>query len=75
MDERAWTLMNTRGKLVGMRNNWRQRVVTVHEHPADPDLVVTVGMPFDGGELIVCVETRAEWAATIAAFPRVVTRD
>lgn len=52
--------------LVTVKNNWRQRMVTVFPHPTDTTKVVTVGKPFNGTEPIICIESREDWGACIA---------
>ena len=53
-----------------LRNEWRRRHVTVLAHPSDPEKVISVGVPFGGGEPIVCEEPRAADARAIAKYPR-----
>lgn len=52
-----------------LRNNWRRRHVVVYNHPSDAAKVVSVGHPYDGGEPIVCVELRTEYARVINMYP------
>ena len=55
-----------KGKYIGyFVNKWRQRTVAVFEHPTDPDLIVSVGRPFDGSDPIECEEKRKDWSATL----------
>jgi hypothetical protein len=58
-------------KVIGvMRNNWRQRMVTICQHPTRQDDVVTFGTPFDEGETIVCVEPKIHFENCIQIFPK-----
>lgn len=58
------------GKIIGLlRNNWRQRQVTVYEIPGDAENVRSVGVPFDGGEPVECVELRSQYARVIELYP------
>lgn len=55
-----------KGEYIGrFINEWRRRNVAVYEHLTDPDKVVTIGYPFDGGAPIETVENRQDWTATI----------
>jgi hypothetical protein len=47
------------------QNYWRGRLVEVYYHPTDDSKVVTVGIPHDGSEAIVCVEDIALYAGRI----------
>jgi hypothetical protein len=39
------------------KNNWRRRTVSVYKHPTYPNsVVITVGVPMDGGEPVICEE-------------------
>jgi hypothetical protein len=40
------------------QNNWRQRYVTVYQHPDDNNMVISVGIPFNGGGATICEETK-----------------
>lgn len=51
-------------------NHWRRRRVTVYEHPTDAGMVITVGVPFDGGPPVVCEERKEGWERTISMWPR-----
>ena len=53
-----------------LRNDWRQRHVTVYDHPTDPDQVISVGVPFDGSKPIVCEEPRSAYREVIAHYPK-----
>lgn len=70
----AYTLT---AKPIGFLNNkWRQRQVTVYDHPTDPAKVVSVGIPY-GAERkrsgwVVCVEPRADYERVISSYPKVV---
>lgn len=60
-----------RGNVIGkMRNNWRQRNVTVYEDLDASHMVITVGEPFDGSKPVECHEHRSEWKTTLSCFPR-----
>jgi hypothetical protein len=56
-------------------NNWRQRRVTVHAHPADDSLVVSVGRPFDGSAPVICEEPKANWTRVLSLHPEVAVYD
>lgn len=60
MEIETWPL------LVTVRNEWRQRLVTVYSHPTEDTKVITVGKPFNGGEPIICLESRDDWATCLA---------
>ncbi len=63
-------------KVIGiLRNNWRQRLVTIYEIGDEPDKVLTVGDPFDGSKSIVCVENRADWKRVINLYPKTAVYD
>jgi len=55
--------------LFTVKNNWRQRNITVHEHPALPESVISVGVNFDGKMTVIADETREQWARQIAEVP------
>lgn len=44
-----------------VKSYWRQRNVTVYEHPSDADKVVSVGISFDQRTVVIAEETREEW--------------
>lgn len=52
-----------------VQNNWRQRNVTVYEHPSDAGKVVSVGISFDQRMVVIAEETREEWARQIEELP------
>ena len=63
-------------KLIGrLRNNWRRRDVEVFEIEGDPEHVLSVGQPFDDGEVVECVERRTDWQRVIAMFPELAVYD
>ena len=47
--------------LMMLDNKWRQRKVSVYQHPLFHDRVITVGVPFDGGGAIICDENKSLW--------------
>lgn len=51
--------------LLTLRNNWRQRTVVVHPHPIKPESLITVGVPFQGGEAVICEESRRDWSSNL----------
>lgn len=53
-------------------NRWRRRHVTIHEHPDNPGLCISVGRPYAGGDPIICEEPRTAFARAIAAYPQTV---
>ena len=56
-----------KGEYIGkFINRWRQRTVLVYRHPSDATLLVTVGQPFGGGSVVECVESLADYSATLA---------
>jgi hypothetical protein len=68
----GWDLDDVR-KLdaIGFQNNqWRQRNVTVYQHPINVDKVVTVGESFDDTNIIICEESKDNWQNCIRKFPR-----
>jgi cephalosporin-C deacetylase-like acetyl esterase len=52
-----------------LKNNWRERTVSVRQHPTDPQKVVSIGVPFGGGAPIVCEEGADGYAREIAMYP------
>src|SRR5512145_1151223 len=55
-------------------NKWRQLVIRLHEHPTDPDRVISIGYAFAGGLTVVCDEPRTSWSTAldyIAQFERI----
>jgi hypothetical protein len=68
----GWELDDVR-KLdtIGFQNNqWRQRNVTVYQHPINADKVVTVGESFDDTKVFICEEYKDDWKNCIRKFPR-----
>jgi hypothetical protein len=53
------------------RNNWRQRDVYIFAKPNDPNMVVTVEYPFDGGAPFISHEPRALFTRYIGTFDKV----
>lgn len=59
-----------------LKNNWRQRDVSIYQHPRDPELVVTVGVPRCANPMrVVTVEHKSAYAQAIAKFPDVAIYD
>ena len=56
----TWPLLFT------VRNNYRERTVTVYNHPTDTELLITVGKPFDGGGPAICWERKSDWRSSLA---------
>lgn len=54
-------------KLLAMcKNNWRRRHIKLYQHPKDPSLVVSVGIPYNGSSPpVVCVEPRSLWIGVL----------
>ncbi len=45
-----------------VRSEWRQRDITLHEHPENKSLLYSVGRPFlDPNNPVICCETRDSW--------------
>lgn len=56
------TIDHTKLKVIGTyRNLWRERIVTLKEHPSDPTRLITVGVGFHGGKDVVCDEEREDY--------------
>jgi hypothetical protein len=55
-----------------IRNNWRQREITLHQLP-DTSLVYSVGVFYDGTATIVCEDHVGDWARELAMDGEVVT--
>jgi hypothetical protein len=53
-----------------MKNKWRRRTVVVCQHPTREDDVVSIATPFDGGEIIVCVDSKSDYDLCIKVFPK-----
>lgn len=52
----------TKLKKIGTyRNNWRERDVTLYEHPTDAARVISVGVGIHNGKEVVCDESRADY--------------
>ena len=50
-----------------VRNEWRQRNITLYQHPTEEDKIVSAGLSFDQTQVVVCVETKEEWARELGA--------
>lgn len=51
-------------------NNWRQRHVSVHQHPTMEDTVITIGLPFNNpSDRIICVEEKSDYTRAINMWP------
>jgi hypothetical protein len=59
-------------KVIGLlRNCWRGRNVTLYEIPeSDGTQIVSVGVTFDGAEVVVCAEQREAFKVTLERFPQ-----
>lgn len=56
----------TKLKLLGtFRNNWRERNVSLYEHPTDPESIVSVGVGFHDGKETVCEELRIAYMSQL----------
>ena len=55
--------------LFTVKSNWRQRNITIYQHPVLPDSVISVGVYFDGRKVVIADETREQWARQIAEVP------
>lgn len=56
------TIDYTKLKKVGtFRNNWRERIVTLYEHPTDPKMVVAVGVGIHNNKEVVCEEAKTDY--------------
>jgi hypothetical protein len=53
-----------------VNNKWRQRHVTVHALPDSEVAVISIGRRYDGSEIIVCREQRADYSLAISMFPQ-----
>lgn len=51
--------------LATMKNNWRQRLVRIYQHPKHQEYVISVGEAYDGSQKIVCVESLGCYATAI----------
>ena len=47
-------------------NQWRQRTVTLYEHPDVLSMVVTVGITFDQSMCVCAVEDRRHWRTALS---------
>ena len=62
-------MIQNAGKYLGrFLNEWRRRDVAVYEHVDNPELLITVGWPMDGGEAVVCEERRSDWISTLKSI-------
>lgn len=46
-------------------NNWRQRHITLRQHPTDPSRLISVGVTFNGRMTVYADELRSEWATAL----------
>jgi hypothetical protein len=52
-----------------INNKWRERIVTVYAHPINPEMVISIGVPFDPRrEVVPCEETLVAWRREILEF-------
>lgn len=49
-------------------NKWRERNITLYEHPENPENVISVGKSFCGNKIVVAVEKRTAWNRAIYYF-------
>lgn len=54
--------------LFTVRNNWRNRNVSVYQHPEQQDRVLTIGESFDGLLTVIADETKADYAHEFNLF-------
>jgi hypothetical protein len=57
-----------------IQNNWRQRTVSVYEHPVLKECVFSIGRPFASGDLngiVICVELKSDYDRAIYLYPTV----
>ena len=47
-------------------SKWRERNITLLEHPLDPGKVISVGVTFDGRMTVIAEEPRTAWATALA---------
>lgn len=52
------------------RNNWRQRNITLYQHPTLPDRILSIGIHFNEEQTIVCDELKQDHRNTLEAFPK-----
>lgn len=46
-------------------SKWRQRDVTLLQHPTDANSVVSVGVAFDRTAVVIAVEPREDWKTAL----------
>jgi len=46
-------------------NNWRQREITLLQHPEHLDRVISVGHSFDGKQIVIADEEKSAWATAL----------
>jgi hypothetical protein len=46
-------------------SNWRQRNITLYQHPIHADSVISVGITFDGTLTVVAEELKDQWATAL----------
>ena len=63
-----WTDEEIEGfpQILIIQNNWRQRTIYLHEHPTDPDAIISHGIWFDGSTQNYCVESRQDFVREIS---------
>jgi len=56
-------------------NKWRERNITLHQHPHDENMVVSVGVTFDRNMTVISEETKQDWVTALdyAAHGKVYT--
>jgi hypothetical protein len=51
-------------------NNWRRRNITLHQHPEQPDSVLSVGITFDGKMKVIAEEGKVLWMRALDCASR-----
>ena len=72
-----WTEEEIEGfpQILTIKNNWRQRTIHLHEHPIEPNYVISHGVWFDGSTQNYCVEARKDFARELSQGLKFVTTD
>jgi len=56
-----------------VRSEWRRRTITLHQHPEDDNLIVSIGCSWDSDDVVICVETRSDWRRELSSSKVIVT--
>lgn len=49
------------------KNNWRNRDITLYQHPEHADRVISDGITFDQTLRVICDEAKSDWTRELNA--------